>query len=77
MSLCAELYPKQVALTNFCARRSNFLTDQPALIVVSASGQENTGQENGNSYIFLSCIFLSAGSDGRNDDQGPSNSGYV
>ncbi len=39
-----------------------------ALIIVSASRQENVGQENGNSDIFLSHIFLSAGSDGRNDD---------
>ncbi len=51
-----------------------------ALIIVSASGQENVRQENGKSsiflsyiflsYIFLSYIFLSAGFDGRNDDQG-------
>ncbi len=40
-----------------------------ALIIVSASGQENVRQENGKSSIFLSDIFLSAGLDGRNDDQ--------
>jgi len=37
-----------------------------AMIIVSASGQENVRQENGKSSIFLS-----AGLDGRNDDQGP------
>ncbi|MGH9844584.1 MAG: hypothetical protein ACREEM_38170 [Blastocatellia bacterium] len=41
-----------------------------ALIVVSASGQENRGQENSKSSIFLSSIFLSAGLYGRNDDRG-------
>jgi len=40
------------------------------LIIVSASGKENAGKENRGFVIFLSCIFLSAGLDGRNDDQG-------
>jgi hypothetical protein len=43
-----------------------------ALIIVSSNrsgGQENVRQENGKSSIFLSYIFLSAGSVGRNDDQ--------
>jgi len=30
----------------------------PALIVVSASGQENTGQENGNSYIYFPVLYF-------------------
>ncbi len=46
------------------------MVEDTAAIIISASGQENVRQENRRFAISLSYIFLSAGFDGRNDDQG-------